>query len=56
MASESAAAQSNGSPEKQQYSDEQHQPMMANDIKGLQQQDDAEYGDEEGAPGQMMVS
>ena len=35
-----------------------HQEMMANDINGLQQMDDAEYGDEEGMPatGGMQVS
>ena len=60
MASDGAAAQNEGSPAQNDYHHEQEmhqQQMMANDINGLQQMDDAEYGDE-GMPatGGMQIS
>lgn len=60
MASDGAAAQNEGSPAQDDYHHQQemhHQEMNANDINGLQQMDDAEYGDEEGMPaGGMQIS
>jgi len=58
VASDGAAAQSNGSPEQQNMveQEELQQQHMAQDIDGLQQQDDAEYGDEMGGTGQVQVS
>lgn len=61
MASDGAAAQNEGSPAQDDYQYQQemhHQEMNANDINGLQQMDDAEYGDEEGMPaaGGMQIS
>eukprot|EP00353_Schmidingerella_taraikaensis_P004691 CAMPEP_0185574012 /NCGR_PEP_ID=MMETSP0434-20130131/5568_1 /TAXON_ID=626734 ORGANISM="Favella taraikaensis, Strain Fe Narragansett Bay" /NCGR_SAMPLE_ID=MMETSP0434 /ASSEMBLY_ACC=CAM_ASM_000379 /LENGTH=132 /DNA_ID=CAMNT_0028190431 /DNA_START=822 /DNA_END=1220 /DNA_ORIENTATION=+ len=58
VASDGAAAQSNGSPEQQNMveQEELQQQHMAQDINGLQQQDDAEYGDEMGGTGQVQVS